>query len=202
MSTNPTVCTQLRLTTSRPILAITYSDGVRVASVLRRLATELMRRDIHCCGFVQFDERRDDRARCDMVLIDLASRQRLQISEDRGPLARGCLLDAGELVRAVEHMRGMLDQGPHVLIINKFGKTEAEGGGFRSLIGDAMERNVLVVIAVPWRNIESWRMFAGDLAEEVEAEAVSDGDDIDLAGRLGFSIRDHDTATSGFRQLD
>lgn len=201
MSTNPAIRNPLRLGTSRPILAITYSDGVRAASVLRRLATELMHRDIHCCGFVQLDEPRDDRARCDMVLIDLASRQRLRISEDRGPLARGCLLDAGELVRAVEHMRGRLDQGADVLIINKFGKTEVEGGGFRSLISDAMERNVVVVIAVPWRNIESWRMFAGDLAEEVAAEAVADGDDIGLAGRLGLSIPEGGT-TPGLLQLD
>ena len=55
---------------------------------------------------------------------------------------------------------------PDLLVINRFGKTEAEGGGVRPLIADAVDRGIPVLIAVPWRNIASWRVFAGELAVE------------------------------------
>jgi hypothetical protein len=53
-----------------------------------------------------------------------------------------------------------------LLVINKFGKVEAEGGGLRGVIGEAVERGIPVLIAVPSRNLPEWRAFAGEFAAE------------------------------------
>jgi hypothetical protein len=69
-------------------------------------------------------------------------------------------------------VRASLEEKPDLVILNKFGKTEAEGGGFRPLIADAIEAGLPMLIGVPWRNIESWRLFAGPLSREFHLEAV------------------------------
>ncbi len=73
-----------------------------------------------------------------------------------------------------------LAETPDLLIINRFGKTEAAGGGVRPLIVDAVDHGVPLLIAVPLRNVISWHAFIGDLAVEhqfadlpAEVEAMS-----------------------------
>ncbi len=82
-------------------------------------------------------------------------------------------------------MRVQLDTVPDFVILNKFGKTEAEGGGFRDIIADVIMASVPLLIAVPWRNIESWRAFVGDACAEVVLDGHQQGDLIRL---LGFDL--------------
>ncbi len=116
---------------------------------------------------------RPGRHRCDMVLQELASGEVIGISQDRCPLARGCHLDISELLRGMELARRALAQKPDLLFINKFGKSEGEGGGFRPLIADAVALGVPVLVAVPWRNIDSWRLFSGELSTEIALEHLA-----------------------------
>jgi hypothetical protein len=107
-----------------------------------------------------------------MLLEVLASGERLAISQDRGPAARGCALDTSQLLKAMEKVRATLASEPDLVILNKFGKTEAEGRGFRPLIADAIEYGLPMLIGVPWRNIESWRLFAGPYSREIALDAT------------------------------
>lgn len=172
-----------------PITALIYTDGARAADVLRRLVGRLQAAGATCAGFIQHDEpSKHGGARCDMVLECLSSGARIKISEDRGPLARGCRLDMSELMRALSAARDALKENPDVLVINKFGKSESEGGGFRTLIADAIELGVPVLVAVPWRNIESWRLFAGELATEIAVDSIGPDDDRAVLSGLGLHV--------------
>ena len=158
---------------ARPIMAVVYSESSLAADILRRLAAHFDGLGARCCGFIQHAAPRADRARCDMELEDLSSHETLKLSEDRGEGARGCRLDAVELANAVVRAHDMLATGADILIVNKFGKMEAEGGGFRPVIADALERGIPVLIAIPTCNLDSWRAFAGDLAGEITAETLA-----------------------------
>lgn len=149
-----------------PITAILYSDGREVDPVMVRLSHALQQTGVRMAGFIQSNHPRAGR-RCDMALQEISSGEIISISQDRGPLARGCHLDVSELLRGMQLGRQALAQKPDLLLINKFGKTEGEGGGFRPLIAEAIELGVPVLIAVPWRNIDSWRAFSGELSTEV-----------------------------------
>jgi nucleoside-triphosphatase THEP1 len=149
-----------------PIIAIVYGDGARIAPILDRVATHLAAEGCRLAGLLQRDFQRVGRSRCDMNLEDLATGETVAISQDRGEGARGCRLDVEALLNATARTRNSLASEPDVVIVNKFGKTECDGGGCRSLIAEAVEHNVPVVVAVPWANLESWRCFAGDLATE------------------------------------
>ncbi len=157
----------LRDTLAAPVTAIVYGVGDDVDPLLQRIAAHLSACGTQLCGFVQHNQPLVARGHCDMLLEELASGASIAITQNLGAGARGCRLDVGELLRAMALATTALAVDPDLLVINRFGKTEAEGGGVRPLIGDAVERGIPVLIAVPWRNIASWRVFAGELAVEL-----------------------------------
>ena len=178
-----------RCDVDRQILAITYTDGELAAGILRRLVARLGAAGAACAGFLQRDlPPPPGHSRCGMVLECVSTGERLQIYEDRGPLARGCRLDVGMLIAALVSAREAIRSRPDVLVVNKFGKTEAEGGGFRPLIADAIDLGVPVLIAVPWRNIESWRRFAGDFAAEIVADTLRPEADEGALAAIGLLV--------------
>ena len=141
--------------------------SVLADACLRGIALALKASGWRLAGLVQHNEARPLRRRCDMHLEDLARGTLVRISEDRGAEARGCVLMVDELLKATEAVRASLAAGPDAVVLNKFGKTEAEGGGMRSLIGEVVELQIPLVVAVPARNIEAWRGFAADLSTEL-----------------------------------
>ena len=60
---------------------------------------------------------------------------------------------------------------PQLLVLNKFGKVECDGGGLRDLIASAIDRGIPVIIGVPRRNLDAWRNFAGEFAVELSDRA-------------------------------
>jgi nucleoside-triphosphatase THEP1 len=151
--------------TPSPITAIVYSPGASIDSLVRELAEHLRRRGVRMAGFIQLNEPRGHGPRCDMTLQELSSGQRLAISEYRGREARGCMLDVAELVRGCALASAALADHPDLLIVNKFGKIEAGGGGFCSVIAEAIDRGVPVLTTVPTANFEAWQAFAGEFAK-------------------------------------
>lgn len=147
--------------------ALIYTDSDAADALLRAIAIDLIERGYKLAGLVQHNQPRKGRSRCDMVLEDISGGELVPISQDRGPHARGCALDIAQLLQAMMLLRRSVEAGPDLVILNKFGKTESEGAGFRPLIAEVAAAGLLLLIAVPWRNIESWRLFAGDLSEEI-----------------------------------
>ena len=75
---------------------------------------------------------------CDMDVRVLPNGPMIRISQNLGRAARGCRLDAGALEAAVVMAERGIAAGADLLIVNKFGKQEAEGHGFRALIAEAL----------------------------------------------------------------
>ena len=149
-----------------PILAIVYSDGLAADRFISDLGYKIRDAGIAVAGIVQHNNFIRDRTKCDMEIEELASRTILQLSEDRGKNARGCRLDRGVLSEAAALLSASLENEPELVILNKFGKLEAEGRGLRDTLADAVQLGVPIVIGVPYRNIEQWRAFTEGLAEE------------------------------------
>jgi hypothetical protein len=155
------------MTQTSQMTALVYTDSDAADRLLRAIALDLMERGHRLAGLVQHNEPRQGRSRCDMVLEDLSGGTLVPISQDRGPHARGCSLDISQLLHAMQVVKASLATRPELVILNKFGKTESEGEGFRPLIADIVAAGFPMLIAVPWRNIESWRLFAGGMGKEI-----------------------------------
>lgn len=156
-----------------PLTAIVYTDGPTVDATMRRIAGDLIVSGLRVAGFLQVSQSRPGRSRCDMVLEEIASGQRVLISEDRGAHARGCRLDLAELARVEILAIEAIACQPDLFVINKFGKTEAHGGGLRSVVMAAIDREVPVLIAVPAHNLVAWRSFSGALNRELRVDDLA-----------------------------
>lgn len=155
-----------------PITAIIYGASARIGPALDAIINELAINGCRLAGLVQRDRTRSGRSRCDMIMQDLTTAETVTISQDRGEGARGCRLDVDALLSAAERVLKALGTGPDLLIVNKFGKAECEGGGCRSLIAEAVAREIPVVVAVPYANLDAWRSFSGDIAAEYLLDSV------------------------------
>lgn len=171
--------------TASRILAVVYSDGLAADKFLAGLGYSLRAAGLAIAGLVQLNSFVRDPKKCDMDVEELHSGAVLRLSEDRGKEALGCRLDRSKLAEAAGLLTQALDNPLNVLILNKFGKTEGEGGGLRDVLARAVLQEVPVIVGVPYRNLDQWRHFAAGLAEEcpVDAEAVQRW----LAFHLNFS---------------
>lgn len=150
------------------IAALPYEEGAYPDFVLEALVRELQSEGRRVAGVIQHDLTRRDRSRCDMSLEDLTSGTLIGLSEDRGSAARGCRIDQSGLMQAASLVAEALESGrTELLVINKFGKIESEGGGLRDVIAEAASQGISTVVGVPMRNLDAWNAFAGTLAEAV-----------------------------------
>jgi len=154
-----------------PMLAVVYSDGIAADRFLADLGYSLRSAGLTVAGLVQLNSFVRDPARCDMAVEELFSGTILQLSEDRGQQARGCRLDRSVLSEAAALLIKALAEKPDLLILNKFGKSEAEGAGLRDVVARAVDEEVPVILGVPYRNLDQWRIFAGDLAQECSLDS-------------------------------
>lgn len=158
--------------TVRSIAAVVYADGIYPDRVIASAIVPLQERGVPLAGALQREAAEvPGRHPCDMLLVDLASSDVSAIAEYRGKHASGCRLDVALLTEIGEAVSNSLHEGePRLLVVNKFGKIEAAGGGLRGAITEAVDLGVPVLVGVPARNLDSWRAFAGPLAVELPVE--------------------------------
>lgn len=168
------------------IRAIVYDKRTPTAPLARSLVAFWTQSGLRVAGLIEDDTPRPDRGVCDMVLHELISGERILISEYRGPHSRGCRLDQGALLRAAELARSTLAEAD-ILILNKFGKIECEGGGLRSLIADALDIALPIVTFVPRRNLGPWKDFVSPLATQWDFADLSDA--ATASEMLGLDLR-------------
>jgi nucleoside-triphosphatase THEP1 len=131
--------------------------------LLSRLAATLASQGVRSCGTVQINT---DRASgpCAMDVRVLPDGPVLRISQDLGSASKGCRLDPAALETAVGLVEARLGPDVDLLIINKFGKHEAEGRGFRTTIARALDLQIPVLVGVNSLNVSAFMEFAGSEA--------------------------------------
>lgn len=138
--------------------------------MLGGLAAELRARGLRCSGTVQVNTNGADAGPYDMDIKVLPDGPIFRISQDLGRAAQGCRLDPAALEAAVGQVAARLNSFTDILIVNKFGKHEAEGRGFRDVIAEALSLGVPVLVGLNRLNIASFQIFAEGLAEELPPE--------------------------------
>lgn len=141
--------------------------------LLEALAADLAARGLRCCGTVQINSERCDAGPCDMDVRVLPNGPVLRISQDLGPQSKGCRLDPAALETAVGLVAAGMSADTDLLIINKFGKHEADGRGFRDVIAQALALDIPVLVGVNTLNRASFEAFAGGFATEVASERLA-----------------------------
>lgn len=138
--------------------------------LLAGVAERLLADGIRVCGTVQFNTACEGDGPCDMDVRVLPDGPIIRISQSLGPGAKGCRLDPGALETAIAECEAQLETAS-LLLVNKFGKQEALGRGFRNLIADAMARGIPVLVGLNALNKEAFETFTGGVAEPVTSDA-------------------------------
>lgn len=163
----------MTITCTVRLAAIVYQAGFQIDEFLSRAADLLRGDNVKLGGALQENVRVTGRGCSTMTLVDLASQCRFRISQDLGSQTEGCRLDA----RGLSEIGAMLDRARidnvEILVLNKFGKAEKEGGGLRSVFARAVETGIPVITAVRSPYAEAWSEFHGrlaiDLAPDLDA---------------------------------
>lgn len=155
---------------------MTGAERGQTDRLLAEVAARLEAEGWALAGVVQINTGRPGRAHCDMDLRVLGRPEVVRISQNLGEGASGCRLDPEGLETAVALVETVLATAPRLLILNKFGKAEVEGRGFRALIGQALAQGVPVLTGLKPVNRDGFDAFAEGLAGPLPAdlEAILD----------------------------
>lgn len=150
-------------------LAYLQAEGGATNRLLAGFAETATARGLRVIGTVQVNTDNPRTGRCDMDVTVLPGGPVLRISQDLGTGSHGCRLDPAALEEAVARTEAALAAGADLLIVNKFGKHEAEGRGFRALIGEALALGVPVVVGLNGLNAAAFAEFGAGFAQRLDA---------------------------------
>lgn len=138
--------------------------------LLAALAQRLLHSGLRVCGVVQSNHEKPGDHPCDMNVHVLPDGPVLRISQALGSGSKGCRLDPSVLEQAAMGVEERLTAGADVLIINKFGKHEAQGRGFRTAIVQAVEMNIPVLVGLNDLNQAAFEDFTAGEAVHLPAQ--------------------------------
>ena len=152
-------------------IAYTMTQGRgELDCLLADFAETLKARGVRTCGIVQINTETETPHRCDMDVKVLPDGPKVRISQYLGKDSRGCRLNPDALETAAVEVSRTMDEGFDIFILNKFGKQEADGRGFRNMIGEAIERGAAVLVGTNTTNEEKLIDFSGGIATSVSPE--------------------------------
>ncbi len=141
--------------------------GAGIDAAFAALARTLAAEGRRVAGAVQATERDGAGRLARMELHLLPDFTPVDIAQRLGAHAAGCRLDPGALEQATAAISRRVASGADLLIVPRFGEREADGGGYRDAIAEALiaEVPVLVGVAPSWQT--AFDDFAGGAAERL-----------------------------------
>lgn len=137
---------------SLPIAAIFAPTGA--GDVLAAFVAELEGQGVRVRGLIQ---RHDP----DMHLVDVRTGQAFAITQDLGPQSDACRIDPAGFAEASVVLRRALDDGAELVVVNRFGKLEAAGGGLADEMLAVMAEGVPVLTCVGPDQLCQWQAVTG-----------------------------------------
>ena len=152
------------------LAAIGYEAGFLIDDLLRRVGERLRADRVVLAGALQENIGGIPGQCSAMTLVDLTSQRRVGISQDLGLQSDACRLDARGLSEIAALLDRPFDQHTELLMLNRFGKAEAEGHGLRSVFARAIDAGIPVLTAVRPPYGEAWAQFHGGLAIDLPTD--------------------------------
>jgi hypothetical protein len=144
---------------TRPTLAaIVYGENQPVDALLAEFRRCVEARGGRVGGIVQTP--------CDETIFatHIESGRQIDLMQDLGACSEGCRLDTTALAEAAGLLGQSVAAAPDLLVVSRFGRAEAEGGGFLTEIGAAAAAGTPTVIGVSAKRAGDWQAFAGEFA--------------------------------------
>ena len=151
-------------------IAYEAGDGEQADALLRDLAHSLRAKGFRLAGAVQWNAPELGGSRCEMELEDLATGKRYSTAVDKAAGAPTCRLDASALEDVAGIVASTISPELDLVIVNRFGKQEIAGNGFRAVIEAAVVNELPVLTAINRAYSKDWAEFAGDDCAELSTD--------------------------------
>ncbi|SJZ84159.1 DUF2478 domain-containing protein [Consotaella salsifontis] len=150
--------------------AIATDDRAGLDRQLGVILSEMKGRGARIIGLLQTVL---DDSDCDcskLAVRDLASDELIPITQFLGHESHSCRLDTRRLAEVSGLLEKQIEPGVELLLINRFGKVEAEGHGLRDLICQAIELGIPTLVTVQTSHLDAWASFESGLAQYLPPE--------------------------------
>jgi nucleoside-triphosphatase THEP1 len=156
------------------VAAVIYDMGeaARVDEMLAALAQRLRSDGYALAGAVQHNTDEAGRPCSDMRIEDLSTGRLMDISNPK-TTGTGCRLDATALEDVAGIVAGGLDGVVDLVILNRFGKQEIAGNGFRAMMESAVAREIPLLTVLNGVHRPAWDGFASGMAASLPPNAAA-----------------------------
>jgi len=142
--------------------------------LLAAVVAQLARAGVNTVGAVRATDPAQPAGLCDSTLFLLPQGPTIRITQDLGAGSSACRMDAGALEDAVGLATARLEaDGADLVILNKFGLSEAEGRGFRAFIAEALARDIPVLLGLSETHRAAFETFAGGMATRLHPDETT-----------------------------
>jgi len=153
-----------------PIAAIVHDGKHMTDGVLLDFVEDLRRQNWVLRGLVSGVMRKatNEASHCTLRTVrDLHTDKVYPISQNLGKGSVACCLDVGALMDAAGVLHRARQAQPDLVIVNRFGILEADGGGFVQEMLALMTDGIPMLTVVSKTYLDAWRTFTGGLAQEL-----------------------------------
>lgn len=155
------------------IAALVHESAEYADEFLYAFIQDLQAQDKNILGVIQAHPEVSYAYGSQMGIVDLSTGAYLSIAQDLGKHNTSCCLDAEAVSNASTILQAARMQNPDLLIVNRFGKLEAEGEGFADEMLEIMSEGTPMLTVVAERFLPQWREFTGGLAAEIAPDAAA-----------------------------
>jgi len=153
-----------------PIAAIVHDGKHMTDGVLLDFVQDLRRQNWVLRGLVSgvMSDPNPVANHCTLRTVrDLHTGKVYPISQNLGKGSVACCLDVGALLDAAGVLHRARQAQPDLVIVNRFGILEADGGGFAQEMLALMTDAIPLLTVVSRTYLDAWRTFTGGLAQEL-----------------------------------
>jgi len=152
---------------NHPIAGVVYERGAPIRDVMKAFVSELQAAGVNVHGILQEVPHEMDptNAGCGVDAIDIKTGDHVALVRPTQYELDNkiCSMDVSMLAEASMILRRALDEHADIVVVEKFGKHEKDGGGLSDDLLAVMAESIPTLVSVPQIERESWKRFTGGL---------------------------------------
>jgi len=155
----------MQATTSLDVTAkvgvLMYDSTFEVDEILAASVDFIRAQGVVVAGLLQRFGHRLPNGKRSMWVDDIATGMTIRLDQQRGPGAVACMLDSDALARCASLLESATRSLPDLIIVSRFGAAEADGGGMRAEIAEAICSGAAVLIPAKFTLLNDLEGFLG-----------------------------------------
>ncbi|MEG3618800.1 DUF2478 domain-containing protein [Magnetovibrio sp. PR-2] len=149
------------------VVGVVYERGEPIRDVMKGFVDSLQAQGLNVHGILQEQPGDIDvpAESCGVDAIDINTRDKVELVRPTQYELDNkiCSLDLSRLAEAAQILRRAIAEGADIVVVEKFGKHEKDGGGISDDLMAVIAEPIPTVVSVPKNELKSWNAFTGGM---------------------------------------